>query len=165
MAPEMFYSLFQTGAGWMGILGSPEGLRRVILPRKSARELRELFDGIAVAVPDTFTELEERLTAYFSGRKVDFPDRLDLSGATPFQREVWQAARQITYGETRSYRWLALQISRPGAARAVGQALGSNPLPIIVPCHRVLASDGGLGGFSAGLEMKRLLLRLEGCPA
>jgi len=99
--------------------------------------------------------------AYFTGQRVDFPDRLDLSGATPFQRGVWQAARLIPYGETRSYAWVAGQIGKPKAARAVGQALGRNPLPLIVPCHRVLAADGGIGGFSGGVEMKKYLLAHE----
>lgn len=103
----------------------------------------------------------ERLKSYFAGHKADFPDKLDLSGATTFRREVWEITRLIPYGETRSYAWVAMQIRKPKAVRAVGQALGRNPLPIIVPCHRVLASNGGLGGFSGGLEMKRFLLRLE----
>ena len=79
-----------------------------------------------------------------------------------FQREVWEATRLIAYGEARSYQWVAGQIKKPKATRAVGQALGSNPLPIIVPCHRVLASDGKLGGFTGGLDMKKNLLHLEG---
>jgi len=90
-----------------------------------------------------------------------FPDRLDLSGATPFQRMVWEATRLIPYGETRSYAWVAGQVNKPGAARAVGQALGRNPLPIIIPCHRVIRGDGSLGGFSNGLEVKERLLHLE----
>jgi methylated-DNA-[protein]-cysteine S-methyltransferase len=103
----------------------------------------------------------ERLRAYFAGHRADFPDRLDLSTATTFQRKAWEATRLIPYGETRSYKWVAEQIETPASARAAGQALGRNPLPIIIPCHRVLASNGGLGGFSGGLEMKKRLLRLE----
>jgi O-6-methylguanine DNA methyltransferase len=112
--------------------------------------------------PDAFSDIVERLKEYYRGCKVAFPDKLDLTGATPFQHAVWTAAQRIPYGETRSYRWVAERIGKPQAARAVGQALGRNPLAIIVPCHRVLASDGGLGGFGGGLEMKRQLLRLEG---
>ena len=85
-------------------------------------------------------------------------DKLDLP---PFQREVWETTRLIPYGETRSYLWVAKQIKRPRAVRAVGQALSKNPLPIIVPCHRVVASDGRLGGFRRGVEMKRHLLWRE----
>ena len=115
----------------------------------------------ATRSPDLFDDLMERFKSYLSGHQLTFPDKLDFSGATPFQREVWQATRLIPCGETRSYRWVADQIGNPKAVRAVGQALGSNPLPIIVPCHRVVASDGKLGGFSGGLEMKKLLLCLE----
>ena len=103
----------------------------------------------------------ERLKTYFSGYKVTFPDKLDLSGATPFQRKVWEITTIIPYGETRSYAWVAEQMGKSGAARAVGQALGTNPLPIIIPCHRVIASDGKLCGFGGGVERKRYLLSLE----
>ena len=115
----------------------------------------------ATRSPDLFDDLMERFRGYFNGHKTTFPDKLDLSGATPFQREVWQATRLIPYGATRSYAWVANQIRRPRAVRAVGQALGRNPLPVIVPCHRVIASDGKLGGFTGGLDMKRRLLYLE----
>jgi len=120
-------------------------------------------NDINLANPSTglFSNLINRFQAYFSGQKVDFSDTLDYSGFTPFQCAVWEAARRIPYGQTRSYGWVALQVGKPNAARAVGQALGKNPFPIIVPCHRVLAGDGGLGGFSGGLETKKLLLTLE----
>ena len=103
----------------------------------------------------------ERLRIYFGGHKATFPDELDLSRATPFQRKVWEVTALISYGETRSYAWVAEQMGKPRASRAVGQALGKNPLPIIIPCHRVLSSDGKLGGYSGGLEMKRHFLSLE----
>lgn len=86
-----------------------------------------------------------------------WPDR-----ATPFQRAVWEALLRIPPGETRSYGRLAIAIGRPRAARAVGQACGANPIPVLVPCHRVLAGSGGLGGFSGGLDWKRRLLAAEG---
>jgi methylated-DNA-[protein]-cysteine S-methyltransferase len=161
MARGFYSSIFQTRAGWVGLIGSTSGLQRVILPRESAREVQELLGGAALEKADFRADLQERLQDYFSGLRVDFPDVLDLSGATPFQRRVWQAARHIPYGATRSYQWLASHIGRPGAARAVGQALGKNPLPIIVPCHRVAASSGELGGFTGGIEMKKYLLCLE----
>jgi methylated-DNA-[protein]-cysteine S-methyltransferase len=164
MADNFYYSVFQTNAGWVGLQYSTSGLRRVILPRKSAREVQELISGDALETPDAGADLQERLQAYFSGRRVDFADKPDFSGATPFQRQVWQATRLIPYGETRSYQWVASHIGKPRAARAVGQALGKNPLPIIVPCHRVVASGGGPGGFTGGIEMKRRLLKLEADP-
>ncbi len=148
----------------MGILASAKGLLSTTLPQRSSQEaLEQLGDRAnhATRSPDLFDDLMERFRGYLSGHQTAFPDKLDLSGATPFQRQVWQATRLIPYGETRSYAWVADQIENPMAVRAVGQALGRNPLPVIVPCHRVIASDGKLGGFSGGLAMKRHLLHLE----
>ncbi len=165
MNESLNYTVFNTGMGWMGILASARGLRQVTLPCPSAREARQLLGrsiDCASQSPHPFRELVERFTLYFGGNRVNFTDKLDFAAATAFQREVWETARLIPYGETGSYRWIAEKMNKPGAARAVGQALGRNPLPIIVPCHRVLASDGRLGGFSGGLDMKRNLLRLEG---
>ena len=162
---ELSYTVFNTSKGWVGILGSPEGLRRVTLPSASAEEIHQaLGDSINPANQSSqlFRDLVGRLTLYFNGQKVPFPDKIDLSGATMFQREVWEATRLIPYGEARSYHWVAGQIKKPKASRAVGQALGRNPLPVVVPCHRVLASDGKLGGFTGGLDMKNSLLHLEG---
>ncbi len=98
---------------------------------------------------------------YFTGEPVRFRVRLDLRVGTPFQRKVWRVLRTIPHGQTRSYGWVAQRIGAPRAVRAVGAACGANPVPVIVPCHRVIASDGALGGFSGGLARKRALLRLE----
>lgn len=165
MRNELYYTVFSTAAGRVGILGSENGLRRTTLPQDSeAAVYRLLGDSLkdATETPQRFTGLTERYRAYYSGRRTDFPDKLDFTGATPFQKVVWEAVRLIPYGETRSYKWAAVKAGNPGAARAAGQALAKNPLPIIVPCHRVLAADGGIGGFSGGLKMKEWLLRLEG---
>ncbi len=164
MTGELSYITFNTEMGWIGVLGSAKGLLRSTLPESSAQEAHQLLgDSVNCATwsPRLLEDLVERLRAYFDGRKAVFPDRLDLSGATPFQREVWDTTRLIPHGETRSYAWVAEQIKRPGAVRAVGQALARNPLPVIVPCHRVVASDGRLSGFSGGVEMKQCLLYLE----
>ncbi|UCG84622.1 MAG: methylated-DNA--[protein]-cysteine S-methyltransferase [Dehalococcoidia bacterium] len=106
-------------------------------------------------------DLPLRLQRYFEGEAVSFPDKLDLSNTTVFDKAVWDAARAIPYGETRSYAWLAERIGKPRAYRAVGGAMSRNRFPIIVPCHRVTASTGRLGGFGGGLELKRRLLKLE----
>lgn len=146
------------------MLASANGMLATTLPQNSTGEASRLLGtGVNQAVfsLEPFADLVERLKVYFDGRKVTFTDELDLSGATPFQRGVWERTRLIPYGETRSYLWVARQIGKPGAMRAVGQALGRNPLAIIVPCHRVIASDGGLGGFGGGVEMKRYLLWME----
>ncbi len=164
MTKELKYITFNTDMGWVGLVASVKGLLNSTLPQRSAQEALQLLgDSVNQATwsPRLFDDLVKRLKVYFSGHKATFSDELDLSGATLFQREVWEITRLIPYGETRSYLWVAEQIKRPGAARAVGQALGRNPLPVIVPCHRVVASDGKLGGFSGGVEMKRHLLYLE----
>jgi methylated-DNA-[protein]-cysteine S-methyltransferase len=158
------YTVANIGVGWVGVLGSNSGLLRITLPQESARGVERLLGGRlreAIRAGDFFTDLIERLKSYFDGQRVAFNDELDLSLATAFQREVWQLTRLIPYGETRSYGWIAERLGRAGAGRAVGQALARNPLPIIIPCHRVVAKDGGLGGYSGGLAKKGYLLRLE----
>ncbi len=164
MDRQLNYIIFNTDLGWMGLAGAAAGLVRIILPRPSAQEIREQLKDLTshgIRSPRLFQDLMDRFILYFSGRVIDFPDRLDLSGGTPFQRQVWETAKLIPYGQTQSYGWIARQMGNPKAVRAVGQALGKNPLPIIVPCHRVLASGGKLGGFSSGLDLKRRLLSLE----
>lgn len=158
------YTIFSTKMGWMGVVGSHAGLKRITLPQASSeaaqQQLGELLQG-AAQDDKAFSDLAARIKRYFQGQPVDFPDTLKMDSASPFYRAVWQATRSIPYGETRSYAWVAEQIGRPRASRAVGQALGRNPLPIVVPCHRVVGSDGGLCGFGGGLDMKRRLLELE----
>ena len=103
------------------------------------------------------------LAAYFAGERVPFRTKLDLGAGTPFQREVWRALRRIPYGQTASYGDIARRVGRPRACRAVGAANGANPVPILVPCHRVIRASGELGGYGAGLPIKRWLLHHEGC--
>jgi methylated-DNA-[protein]-cysteine S-methyltransferase len=105
--------------------------------------------------------LARQLQAYAAGQPVRFSAALDLRAGTAFQRAVWRVLRTIPRGETRSYGWVARRVGKPRAARAVGAACGANPVPILVPCHRVVAGDGSLGGFSGGLRLKRRLLALE----
>jgi methylated-DNA-[protein]-cysteine S-methyltransferase len=109
---------------------------------------------------EAFPEAVEQLEAYFAGGRTDFELELDLVG-TQFQRRVWAALQTIPYGETRSYGEIARQIGAPGAFRAVGLANGHNPIGIIVPCHRVIGSNGSLTGYGGGLDRKRALLELE----
>ncbi len=161
MTTELTYAVFNTEMGWIGVLGSARGLRHTTLPQPSPQAAYQLLGESATWSPHLFEDLAQRFGTYFSGHEVTFPDRLDLSRATTFQRQVWEVTRLIPYGNTRSYRWVAEQMEKPETARAVGQALARNPLPIIVPCHRVITSGGKLGGFSGGLEMKRYLLWLE----
>jgi methylated-DNA-[protein]-cysteine S-methyltransferase len=106
-------------------------------------------------------QVVQQLAEYLAGTRVVFDVPLDLTALTPFTRRVLDATRQIPYGETRSYGWVADHIGCPGGAQAVGQALHRNPLPMIIPCHRVVGADGSLVGFGGGLDRKRQLLALE----
>ncbi len=158
------YKIFRTKAGWMVAIASEKGLVALTLPQPTkelALKRLELEPARVVASDNCFKELLKQLHCYFSGQVVNFSHNLDITRATDFQTKVWQASRLIPYGETRSYRWLAEKIGHPKAARAVGQALARNPLPVIIPCHRVIKEDGSIGGFSGGLKTKRLLLSLE----
>lgn len=114
-------------------------------------------------VPPVLKETASQLDEYFAGERTDFDVRMELDG-TDFQREVWTELTRIPYGETISYGELARRVGRPSAPRAVGQANGRNPIPVIVPCHRVLASNG-IGGYGGGLKVKRQLLAVEGVTA
>jgi methylated-DNA-[protein]-cysteine S-methyltransferase len=113
--------------------------------------------------PEAFLSLARQLGEYFRRERRAFDLPLAPKG-TPFQLATWRALSTIPYGETISYAELARRVRRPGAARAVGAANGRNPLPIVVPCHRVIGTDGSLTGFGGGLEKKRALLDLEGAP-
>jgi methylated-DNA-[protein]-cysteine S-methyltransferase len=161
---HLSYTILETAAGWIGLLASPQGCLRASFPQKT-REMAGIALGQnacqAMYSPDSFGDWGIEFSAYFRGEKVNFSGKIDLSRATPFEQAVWKATQNIPYGETRSYSWIARKIEKPRAPRAVGQALGRNPMPVIIPCHRILASDGSLGGFGGGLEMKQFLLSLE----
>ena len=160
----MCYTVFQTNQGWMALVASQTGIVAATLPQTTRRQALDLLGEKAKQAdfaPDALSSLTRRFQDYYSGKKTTFVETLDFSDATTFQKHVWEAARLIPCGETRSYGWIAKQIGKPKAARAVGQALGKNPFLVIVPCHRVIAGDGTLGGFGGGLEMKRVLLELE----
>ena len=153
----MFYSHTDSPVGRLLMAGDAAGLRIIGFPTGKGRRTPEP-DWRQDDAP--FREAVRQLEAYFAGELTDF--RLELAPqGTPFQLEVWRALRDIPYGETRSYGELARDIGRPKASRAVGAANGSNPLPIVVPCHRVIGSSGKLTGFGGGLEAKAILLSLE----
>ena len=116
--------------------------------------------GWEPADPDAFADVVTQLSSYFAGTLTEFDVDVQSNG-TEFQRRVWSALQTIPYGETRSYGQIAEQIGSPAASRAVGLANGRNPISIIVPCHRVIGSSGGLTGYGGGIERKRALLELE----
>jgi methylated-DNA-[protein]-cysteine S-methyltransferase len=143
----------ETPIGTLGLVGSDDGLRAVY------------FDGARVSPEGSSPVLDEaarQLQAYFAGELIDFELPLDLRG-TDFQRGCWSALASIPYGQTVSYGEQARRLGLgPAAARAVGAANGQNPLPIVLPCHRVIGANGSLTGFGGGLATKRFLLELEG---
>jgi len=112
--------------------------------------------------PGRLREWRYRISDYFSGRKIDFDGPIVPLVGTPFQQQVWRQMRTIPYGRVCSYAEVAQLLGSPGAARAVGAACGKNPIPIVVPCHRVIRQDGTLGGYSGGVHIKKVLLRIEG---
>lgn len=168
------YIVFETAAGYCGIAWSEAGITRLTLPARSAEAAeRYLLRRLPGAEPGTLTaEADKAVTAvkqYFAGEKVEFSDiRLDLDGQEDFFKHIYAAARRVGWGSTTTYGALAKELGAgPEAARDVGQAMAKNPVPLIVPCHRVLAAGGKVGGFSApgGSATKIRMLELEGIHA
>lgn len=153
----VFYSRMQTPVGKLVLAATERALKYIYfgdaLPQSKKRE-------VWVEAPHLLRPYEEELQAYFRGQLREFSCELDLEG-TDFQKKCWHTLLRIPYGKTRSYAEIARAVGSPRAFRAVGQANHDNPIPIIVPCHRVITSSGTLGGYGGGLEMKRALLRLE----
>jgi methylated-DNA-[protein]-cysteine S-methyltransferase len=153
----VYYTTFESPVGPLLLAGESSALRRVSF-ENGKRSTPPRADWKLDKEP--FAEVIRQLQAYFRGELREFDLPLAMEG-TEFQLRVWNALRTIPYGETVSYAQLAERIGNPKAVRAVGLANGSNPIPIIVPCHRVIGSDGSLTGFGGGLSTKKMLLELE----
>ena len=161
---DLTYDVFFTELGWAGALASSGGLHRLALRGTPQEALEKLGPEVAGAVhdPTALAEVRRQVTAYLKGEQITLLDiRLDLDDSPPFFGAAWEACRRIPAGETRSYRWLADQAGSPRAVRAAGQAMARNPVALVVPCHRVVASDGSLHGYGGGLDQKARLLELE----
>lgn len=158
--------IFKTPLGWIEIAASAKGIISIDLSSSTRRvtsHRQQIVDDRAIAT--LLADARAQLLAYFDGTRREFSFPVDWSAGTPFQRKVWKAIARIPYGRVRSYQWVAMRVGGKQYARAVGMALGANPVPVVVPCHRIIAHDGSLGGFSCGLLMKRRLLKLEGTLA
>lgn len=166
---------FETPLGWWGLAWNERGLTRLCLPERSSasvkrRLLRVSESGGPQAVtrdaaPGWVRQLVEAIEAYAAGEQVEFDDfPIDLAGVEPFRQAIYDAARSLTFGQTVTYGELAKIAGHPGMARETGEALGKNPVPLVVPCHRIVAAGGKIGGFSApgGSATKQKLLELEG---
>ncbi len=163
------YIIDRTGWGWMGAAVHEGTVAAVILPCDSFEAVLAGLEGktgncrISPATGSGAAEVFDALVSFLEGKEQEIPYPYTLPGwATPFQRAVWETVSKIPYGQTRSYAWVAAQAGSPRGARAVGQAMRRNPVPLLVPCHRVIAADGSIGGFTGGIEIKKRLLKLEG---
>jgi methylated-DNA-[protein]-cysteine S-methyltransferase len=156
-------TVYASPLGPLTLVASDAGLRAVLWngdnPVRAGLD-RSPLGGRADPAP-VLAETARQLDAYFDGSRTSFDLPLDLHG-TPFQQQAWRALAEIPFGETRTYAEQAVRLGRPNAFRAVGAANGRNPLSIVLPCHRVIGSDGSLTGFAGGLEAKRWLLEHEG---
>jgi methylated-DNA-[protein]-cysteine S-methyltransferase len=155
----------ETPLGWTGVALTDKGIRHATLFHRTHAACEGELRSVG-ATPRHTPEMDEALTLLVSyasggGATLDqFP--VDLPPCTDFQRDTWLALRDIPRGETRSYAWLGRHVGHAGSPRAIGAAMGANPIPLWLPCHRVIGSNGSLQGFGGGLEMKRQLLELEG---
>lgn len=159
--------IFKSRWGWMGVSETEKGIDAVVLSKASRKAVEaDLRMGQDASIADVgspkLRAVRKQLTDYLAGKRSSFDMPLDVSRGTRFQRHVWRVLQRVPYGTLRSYQWIATQVGGPRYARAVGNAVGANPLPIVIPCHRIVARDGTLGGFSCGLPVKRKLLALEG---
>ena len=163
---DVAYTTADSPFGTLLLARTPKGLVRVGLPNQDADELLvDLATRVSPRVLEAPAQLDEarrELDLYFEGRLTEFDLPLDWQLTTGFRRKAQRAIARIPYGQTRSYTQVAASAGNERAVRAAGTACGSNPIPIVVPCHRVLRSGGALGGYGGGLPMKEALLRLEG---
>lgn len=152
--------LYESPVGFIEIVQADQHISRISFCADS-----EFFEPSLTPETDLLKQVSDILDRYFAGKSVDFREiPVEIEGGTEFQNLVWDTIYEIPHGEVRSYKWIAEQIGRPKAVRAVGNATGSNPITIIIPCHRVIGSNGNLGGYGGGLDRKRQLLTLEGYP-
>lgn len=160
----VWYSRYESPLGVIFVAAMAGGVAELSINADEASfltRMRAKYGYQIIEMRRPFFELSEKLDVYFDGLPVDFAIPVRLSGSA-FETSVWNALRRIPWGRTVSYADVALMIGRPRAARAVGNACGRNPLPIIIPCHRVICADGRLGGYTGGIEIKKKLLRIEG---
>jgi methylated-DNA-[protein]-cysteine S-methyltransferase len=155
MEPMNCWDVYESPIGPLTLIARDGGLRQLLFPRKGQRLSEELRR------PQALAEAREQLEEYFAGERREFELPLEPQGA-PTLRRVWEELREIPYGTTVSYKELAERVGRPGEAREIGTAVGRTPLPILIPCHRVIGSNGDLTGYGGGLHRKRALLDLEG---
>jgi methylated-DNA-[protein]-cysteine S-methyltransferase len=170
MGDPMARVAFETPFGRIGVAATDKGVVRIDLPGSAPVDVPESTDGQAARGARLAAQARREIIEYLAGRRRTFTVPVSLAGVPPFHARVLRAARRIPYGRTMTYGQLAAAVGQPRGARAVGQAMARNPVPLIFPCHRVTAR-AGLGGYGGGLDLKRRLLDREGgkagsgCPA
>jgi len=159
---KIFYSFMETQFGTLLLASTEKGMKRIMLSGSNQlNQLRQEFGKNQLRENKNFNEnAAGQLRQYFQGKRKQFNLPLDLEG-TDFQKQVLRAVQQVPYGTTQSYQQIALKIGNPRAVRAVGNANRTNPLPIIIPCHRIIGSDGSMIGYGGGIDLKRKLLEFE----
>jgi methylated-DNA-[protein]-cysteine S-methyltransferase len=166
---DVAYGAYESPLGELTVMVTPRGLVRLSYPGEGVQQqLDELARTVSPRVlraPERTDEVRRQLDDYFAGRRQTFDVPIDWALVRGFAGEVLRATSRIPFGAVSSYRQIAAAAGSPNAYRAAGNALGSNPVPIVVPCHRVLHAGGGLGGYTGGLDRKRYLLTLEGVLA
>ncbi len=171
MTGKVYYSRFDSPFGHVFVASTPKGVCLVSFSPVSFSKitetgflslLRKTYKSEAIRDDKALGDAKKNLLDYFNGNPVNFKIPLDLSIGTQFQRKVWRKVKEIPYGELRSYKWVAQSIGSEHASRAVGNAVGRNPVAPIVPCHRVVCSDGSLVGYTSVIAIKKRLLSLEG---
>ncbi len=165
MTNIIHYSCLKSPFGPVFVAKTIKGVCFINLSKISDAEfqslLREKFRKKPIRNNEKLQSVIYELLDYFNGSHVNFKSILDLNNGTTFQRKVWEKISEIPYGELRTYKWIAREIGNLNAVRAVGNAVGKNPVPPIIPCHRVIRTDGNLGGFSSGIPLKKWLIKLE----
>jgi len=159
------YSTIETRFGTVWFAATPNGLSFLLLryfnERRVAQELRKARGTKMLRDDRSLRRFAGQLTRYFEGERVPFDFELDLSRGTKFEQAIWRIVRKIPYGTLVPYKKIAREYGNTLCARAVGNALGANPIPIVIPCHRVIRADNSLGGFSGGVRWKKTLIALE----
>ena len=161
LSKELQYSKYLSPLGllWIGLYQND--LCIISKDISTIKKLNRYFSQF-VEIQKLPSQLQKELDQYFAGKSREFHYPIHFFSGTEFEQKVWRALKTIPYGETRSYAWLAEEIGNPLAVRAVGGANGKNQIPIVIPCHRIILSNGKLGGYSGGLSFKKKLLELEG---
>jgi methylated-DNA-[protein]-cysteine S-methyltransferase len=162
---DVAYDLADTPVGTILVAKSDHGLCRISFdpePEREAEALARAFGARVLRVSRPVDEVRRQLDEYFEGKRTEFELDVDLRPATPFTRTVLERLVRVPHGEVTTYGELAREAGRPRAARAVGTVMNRNPIPIVLPCHRVIGANGALVGYGGGLDRKRLLLSLEG---